>query len=477
MIVTFKTQPGVSSDYTGAYLNFLRCVTAIMTAPAGTTSLTVNPYTASNTINTGVNCIVSIDSNTEAGGWLTSSSHTVPSSLSNTPATYNPLASAGAYAYRADFYKASPKTNAAAAYMKMCFHSYNTYAGTAPNWMYSNSDVTRTHMAITDVNANAGANMLITYGHSSSTNWTDSAFPPAAAQTNAAFNNLSQQKSHTLNSDMSVNAQNNGPGLCYMDTGVQYKMAVTADYCIIWEEQIGVSYTSGQWQYTTSGTGTTYWGNARYGSIYYMGLRDTQSWENNRDDNPPWVVWQQTINRFASGVTATPYAPDAVVAYMAYQSNTGVYNGVGKLYTVNSWNGAHCNANNSFNAIYTQPSYEGNAGYAGQGLDPVFRSKNWGNTTTFNGVSSQPAGFLGNIPQVDPTTGTLVPGAYPMVISKSTSDQLNQGGKCKGIYKSLSMPWASMKNYWQSLNQTFTIGSDTYIPIVIFEDMWLVRVA
>ena len=47
----------------------------------------------------------------------------------------------------------------------------------------------------------------------------------------------------------------------------------------------------------------------------------------------------------------------------------------------------------------------------------------------------------------------------------------------KGIFKSLSMPYATMKNYWQSANQTFTISGQTYMPIVINSDMWLLRVA
>jgi hypothetical protein len=258
---------------------------------------------------------------------------------------------------------------------------------------------------------------------------------------------------------------------------VQYKMAVTADYCIIWEEQVGVSYASGQWQYTTSGNGTTWWDNARYGSIYYMGMRDTQAFENARDDNPAWVCWQHTATRTSTGTTGTPWAPDAVVAYMACLNADGTTAVPNKRFTVNTWNSAYVNAASVAQTTYSNGS-EGQYGTALQGLDPLFRTRNWGNGTVFQFQNSQPgASQLGYLPQFDSTTGTNVPGAYPMTVSMSVNAQSNPGGKCRGMYKSLSMPYSQMKQYWQSANQTFTVGGDTYMPIVILEDMWLVRVA
>lgn len=104
MIVTFQPTINPAADYTACFMNFLRCVTAIATASSGTTTLVVNPYTASGTIDATKNCIISIDANSEAGGWTTSTSHNVVSSLSNTATTYTALASATAYSYRADFY-------------------------------------------------------------------------------------------------------------------------------------------------------------------------------------------------------------------------------------------------------------------------------------------------------------------------------------------------------------------------------------
>jgi hypothetical protein len=82
-----------------------------------------------------------------------------------------------------------------------------------------------------------------------------------------------------------------------------------------------------------------------------------------------------------------------------------------------------------------------------------------------------------NPPQADPVTGLQVPGAYPIIIRSTVNDAYNPGGACRGIYKSLSMTFANMKNYWTAANQTFIINGETYIPLVIREDMWLIRAA
>jgi len=216
MIVTFKTQPqGQSSDPAAAYVNFLRCVTAIMTAPAGTTSLTVNPYTASNTINTNFNCIVSIDSNAESGGWTTSTSHAVPSSGNNTPTTFSALTGT-TFQYKADFYKSSGKSDASAMYLKMSFHTYNNYGGAA-SWSLPNgtNSPNTTHVTRQNIAAQTAANILITYGHSSTTAWS-SGFSPANGG-DGGFNLADQPKSMTMNSDCFGGAgttYNAGPGLC-----------------------------------------------------------------------------------------------------------------------------------------------------------------------------------------------------------------------------------------------------------------------
>lgn len=472
MIVTFRPTINTASatDVTACYMNFLRCVTAIATAAAGTTSLTVNPFTASNAIDTTKNCIISIDNNTEAGGWLTSASHNVIASLTNTPAVYTALSAAATFLYKADFYSSVQTGKSAYPYKKLCFHSYNTYA-TTQGW---NPVVAMDKASIT---ANKGHNMLITYGCSSTTDWTSTTFPP---QSTSIWNNQTngQTTSFTLgaNTVVGIAAGYNKPGLCYTDTSVEYHMAVTADYCIIWESKVGDTYATGYFTTDTAGNGTTYWNVARQGSIFYMGTRETQPWENSLSNNPPWVSWQHTQDTNGTGIAATPFAHNQVAAFMATNSSLGVVQDPTVCATTGRFDAdlMHQGHTTQTGVLQTTPSSNGGHGSRLDG--PIFQTKAMGSPQTISGEYLASNNML-YMPQADATTGTQVPGAYPIKISRSFTSSWNQGGNCRGIYKSLSMPYATMKLYWQAANQTFTIGGDTYIPIVLNEDMWLVRFA
>ena len=485
MIVTFRTNPsGVGTVDTG-YVNFLRCVTAILTANAGTTSLTVNPYTANNTINTGFNCIVSIDSNLEAGGWLTSASHHVPSSANNVAASIQSISTVAAFTYKADFYKATTG-KASQPYYKLCFHSYNDYTTTG-DWAFSEGGVSTLRFAKSGISATAGANMLITYGSSSTTDWTSTTFPPAGGSTSLHWNKDVQTTSFTMNGDMFSANYNNGPGLYFLDTAIQYTMAVGADYCLIWENRINSTFTTGAFHTTTAGTVTsTNWNQGRYGSMFYMGTRETQPWEDSRSDNPPWVAWNILVNNFASAaVVANPtsqtlaWSNDGVCAYMASMTAAGIVNAPKRRFTVNTRTAPRFYFGDS--AVTGAASTLGPGTLAGSKMNldsPIFKLKNWGTSSSYD------SGFYFNansdnfnyMPQVDPISGTLVPGAYPIMIQSSHVAEWTPGGKCRGIYKSLGCGWTQMRNYWQAPNQTFKIDGVDYLPVVIYEDMWLIRV-
>jgi hypothetical protein len=101
---------------------------------------------------------------------------------------------------------------------------------------------------------------------------------------------------------------------------------------------------------------------------------------------------------------------------------------------------------------------------------PLFVTKRMSNTTTNTSNNLY-------TPVFDAVTGLQVPPAYPIKISRSFNSDFNAGGACRGIYKSLSMPYATIKQVWQAPNQTFTIGTDTYLPFCLDTDMWLVRFA
>ena len=495
MIVTFQPTINAASDYTACFMNFLRCVTAIATASSGTSALIVNPYTASGTIDTSTNCIISIDANKEAGGWTTSTSHNVVSSLSNTATTYTALASAGAYGYRADFYNSSGKS--AYPYNKLSFHSYGANNGYTP-WSYSNSG------AFTQANVaggapGSGANMLMTFGCSTSTDWTSTTYPPGGgpAQGQNVNDGTVQTTSWTLGGFATTNntSGSNKPGLWYTDNTIQFHMAVTANYCIIWESKVGDSYANG---YVTSPTGIGQtgsngpWTNPRAGSIYYAGLRETQPWEVPMTNNPPWVCWQHTQDPTANGTAGSAaYPANSVAAFMVTMNNSGVPGSTPQVYgTVNHWqyDMFHQYRPSTVTSRANPPGYY--AQYGAHQLDgPIFQTRAmFANSSVYNGGTAEPVGNntlmetgssanMLYMPQYDSVTGLFVPGAWPIKISRSYTGDWNPGGACRGIYKSLSMPYATMKNYWQSATQTFTINGDQYLPFVINEDMWLVRFA
>ena len=478
MIVTFRPTINTGADYTACYLNFLRCVTAIATAPAGTATLTVNPYTASNTIDTTKNCIISIDANAEAGGWTTSASHNVPSSSNNTPAAYTALASAAAFLYKADFYNAS--TKATYPFKKLCFHSYNDNTDAQGNYYATyniSGAILSSKWSKSAITASRLNNILITFGCSSSTDWTDTKFPPAAGSASGLINNVTTQStSWTLNEGAhfydNQNYRNNFYGLNYTDTTIEYHMAVTADYCVIWESKVGDTYAAGYFTTATDGAGdsSAQWkaNYGRFGNIFYMGLRETQAWENSQPDNVPWVAWHYMSEPSMSGTGTVYFPPNGVASFMNTMNNSMVVQTPAKIYRTynkdqaNYFFSPQSTASMAYKTTYTESYKE---------IDtPLFWTKRMSNTTG-NSVNNL------YTPVFDAVTGLQVPPAYPIKISRCFSGDFNAGGACRGIYKSLSMPYATIKQIWQAPNQTFTIGTDTYIPFCLDTDMWLVRFA
>lgn len=489
MIVTFRPTINNTADYTACYLNFLRCVTAAATAAAGTTSLTVNPYTASNTIDTTKNCIISIDANAEAGGWTTSASHNVPSSGNNTATTYTALATAAAYLYKADFYNASTKSTYP--YKKLCFHSYNDNTDTGTT--YANSYTSPPGFGIgtkytrANITANILNNVLITFGCSSSTDWTDTKFPPGTGTAAGQVNNVANQKtSWTLNEFAHTQAANNNMnntfGLNYTDTTVEYHIAITADYCVIWESKVGDTWAAGYYTTASTGNGAGTPQNMnynRYGHIFYMGLRETQAWENSQPDNVPWVCWQYMADQDTTGSYANSnLPPNHVAAFMntinnsmQVQTPAKICRSVNKAMMPSTIDGQVF-----FSTMNSKALTAYNAAWSGDNViwkeidTPLFYTRRMNNLTANNSNNLY-------TPVYDSTTGLQVPPAYPIKISRSYTGDFNPGGACRGIYKSLSMPYATIKQVWQAPTQTFTIGTDTYLPFCLDTDMWLVRYA
>ena len=455
MIVTFDPSIGTTApDVNAKYMNFLRCVTAACTAAAGTTSLTVNPWTSTTAIDATKNCIISIDANTEAGGWTTSTG-TVAHNVINS-GSFTAIASAGAYntagSYKADFYNLSGKSQFP--YNKLSFHipvtnPYDTSNNLGPVYPAA-------WTATPQVNA--------TFGCATSIDWTDTGFVPSNATKEPA-----NTRSYTPFKDISANTGTTTSFPCiphftrWAQNTWKMKIAVTANYCILWTERYTDAYATG---YNTT---AAVFGDVNqlgaFGSMIYMGLRETQPWENSLNFNPPWVVWNWACRAETAVSGYRGFASNGVGAWMATLDNAGGVSTAGTLkYTWNNTYNTNTEWNNASamntNALQT----------------PIFYSRKTDGLAASNSAWS--GGDNTNIhypPQTDPVTGIQVPGAYPIVIRSKTTAAWNPGGACRGIYKSMSGPYTMQKLYYTAANQTFTVNGETYIPVIMNEDMFLVR--
>lgn len=458
------------ADVNAAYMNFLRCVRAICTAAAGTSSLTVNPFTNNTgTIDNTRNCIISIDSNTEAGGWTESTASNVIQSGS-----FTAIASASPGLYKFDAYNASNKGTYP--YMKLSFHnstmtsySGSTYAGGA---MYGGQ--------YTDFATYPFIRM--TFGASTSTDWSGTSYVPS----NSYPNYSTQLTSWTMNcfgSNSSNTPSTGHPAFWSNNPTVNYRMAVTATYCIIWEVHTSNSYTNG-YSNTFVTVPSQYGGSWSYGSLMYGGLRETVLWENSRSDNPPWVTMELRHSTYTSQTAgaSAPYAPNNFAAYMATFDDNGIPSAAASRFqVVNGYNSEYVfgGAGNPYTQSYQPGGSTNSQGTQQPGLQtPLF----WGREgATYIGTATPTAGHQ-YMPTVDAATGTGVPSAYPIVIRRQASGSWNPGGAIRGMYKSLGMPIALMKNYF-SAGQTYSIYNsvlgvtDTYIPVVFNSTMYLIRLA
>lgn len=527
MIVTFD--PAVTggayavANTDAYYVNFLRCVTAIATANAGTTSLTVNPYTATSTVDGTRNCILSIVANTEDGGWLTSNSHSIPSY----PSTFVSMVSQATFAtmYKADFYNASGK--AGMPFNKMTFHAVGH--NSTGNDSFWNGRISTAPLA--NWNSISGGHLQMTFGCNDSQgltgNYTPSWSTVTSNQQTTSFTNNGFYSNVIGSASGDTTAQNYPGGATGFNlnrsSSVTYTMAVTKDYCIIWENVRTHSYLSG---YSTGYTAIN-GSNTMYGSIMYGGLRTTTPWEDTLSNNPPWAAW--TIHHTTPGSTGVPVSqvwtdlgqggfgsayggppptswPGQATAHASYQTSPQPPNcAAAFLSTINDLGEVSATAtryinyptyqyhrNNIFvNACAISGTALGSAAGksdnwmpAGQTAGtsawelstPIFYHRQKKSNNSGPAPVSVPTTHNPNLPTIDPDTGTFVPGAYPINISRTRTGSWNNGGICKGIYKSLTLPINTMKLYFSD-NQTFNVNGEVYMPIVFNEDMYLIRKA
>jgi len=474
MLVTFNPMINTGADVNAAYMNFLRCVRAICTAAAGTSSLTVNPFTNNTgTIDNTRNCIISIDANAEAGGWAESTASNVIQSGS-----FTAIASAATNLYKFDAYNASNKGTYP--YMKLSFHGptktgYNAsyYGGGA---MYGGT-----------VSSFATYPFIrMTFGCHSATDWSGSA--PSYVPQDNGYPNYNQSTSWTMNdvgSNSSSTPSSTPPMFWANNALVNYRMAVTSTYCIIWEVHTSNSYANG-YSNVFATVPSQYLANASYGGLMYGGLRETVLWENSRSDNPPWVAMQlyNVASSSVSNSAGNPQPANSVAAFMATMDSTGIPSSLAyRVYKNDTYGGApnvmgYDQDNLVTTAFPGASSFGATGGLTGQSLNLGLSGPVFVNSDSRNG------GYNNNLymPTVDAATGTGVPSAYPIVVKRMANGSWNPGGAIRGMYKSLGMPQTLMKNYF-SAGQTYSIYNsvlavtDTYIPVVFGNNMYLIRYA
>jgi hypothetical protein len=100
------------------------------------------------------------------------------------------------------------------------------------------------------------------------------------------------------------------------------------------------------------------------------------------------------------------------------------------------------------------------------GIGGLFRGKHRNNTTMTGPVS-------------DPSTGLLVPPAYPITFARHNQTSMNPGGQAIGLYKSMGGSETFMQRYYTP-GQTFVVNNEGYYAYsmgndALYRDLFLIR--
>jgi hypothetical protein len=220
----------------------------------------------------------------------------------------------------------------------------------------------------------------------------------------------------------------------------------------------------------------------------YVGLRTTNAWETQYDDNPALAsfyydggyyydssagsnasMWCRTLNG-SGGVNSNPsWFRIHNSPYNGYASTPSVFG-----YSVDPLTGARYYS--SYGSNYSDGmSRDARYYYANEmqipmlGMTGIMRSK----------ARSAQYGTVG--PVTDPVTGTYVPPAFPITFARNQQTSSNPGGTAIGLYKSLGGTDSFMQQYYAP-GQTFVLNNEGYYPYAIgndtnYRDLFLVRKA
>lgn len=410
-----------TTDEKARAINFLRAIQAIATAAAGSTP-SVTPLTAPSTLGTG-NVITSVISNTEAGGWTSSSSTTLTNAYSATSAT----------PYLLDLYSTANTDTGKTTYpyLKASFYTNRAYPF---NGSGSASWTNATYLSNQSIDVTVGFHTgTAADGNYLGTNTVDGAW----SRNLTCGGNLTGGGAYTAQALTSSTSKQ------IRAAAGEHLVAATSQYIIVM---------------------------SRYGMVY-LGIRNSVAWENAYADNPLVTGFYSDFSN-GSATTGGLNQMDMLTSWMYTVDSSGIASGPSwrtqKSYTTNGVNPISGTPDNAFYARdlwggYSSTSYGG--GY--MPLMPFgLRSHNY--TTAVGPVND--------------SNGALVPPAYPISpVYTSSGNAVNQAGAIKGMYRSLSGSDTFMNNYY-SAGQTFTIGSDSFYPYAVgddtlYRDLFLIRKA
>jgi hypothetical protein len=427
MLCKINPTLGGATDEKARAINFLRAIQAICTASAGSTPsvASITTPTASPVIGTAgsVNIITEVISNTEAGGWTSSAS---------TNLTSNYDASFGNQ-YTVDLYRDSGK--ATYPYRKLSFRTNpeQSFSG------YSSYPV-----------------IGVSHGFNTATDATGS-YTLGSSWLETSYYGVTNRHRFDVN--------------FWQDYGVYHGFRPSAGEWLI-------ASTDRYFIAMSGALGST----GQPGMMMYVGLRTTNLWEDQYDDNPPLasVVYDGSSNfSVSSGSNASMFART--------MQTTGVVNSLPAWYRIN-------NTSNS--------SFAGQVQTYGTNVDPLSGYNNQG--VAFNTIATNPEYYWGNEMQVpmlpgvfglmrskyrsdtvmigpvsDPVTGTLVPPAFPITFARYKQNSNTSGGNTIGLYKSMGGSDTFMQLYYTP-GQTFVINNEAYYAyaignLALYRDLFLVR--
>lgn len=247
-----------------------------------------------------------------------------------------------------------------------------------------------------------------------------------------------------------------------------------------------VGYTSTTEKFRADETGKTFYvactqnyiilSNGNY--LWYWGVRSVGGWELSRTDNPPWVHFAYIrSNDYGIQNSATHTervsAWSAGIRHDAVQQAATLYGhyGSGPCGLTGQAQNGYIPFANSFVGSEWQ-SYK-------NVRTPLFASPLASNYGYYNYGSSSYA-FPQESPIADSVTGLNVPPVYPVVYNiVDYSGNFGSTGVAPGIYKGMCTTPTGLNQFVTA--SSYTIGSDTYVPIrtgnLTNPDLWLLRSA